>query len=77
MKIIANNKKNQAQVNKAVKFLIRYNENNDLRNKADGEGDEKLCAKFDRICEIAFDNYLDAISELPKTEINAIEKKLY
>ena len=77
MKIIAKNKKNQSQVNKAVKFLIRYNENNDLRNKADGLGDEKLCAKYDRICEVAYDNYLDAISELPKTEVNAIEKKLY
>jgi hypothetical protein len=77
MKIIAKNKKNQSQVNKAVKFLIRYNENNDLRNKADGEGDEKLCAKYDKICEVAYDNYLDAISELPKTEVTAIEKKLY
>lgn len=77
MKIIAKNKKNQAQVNKAVKFLIRYNANNDLRNEADGNGDEKLCAKYDRICEVAYDNYLDAISELPQTEINAIEKKLY
>lgn len=77
MKIIAKNKKNQSAVNKAVKFLIRYNENNDLRDKADGEGDEKLYAKFDRICEVAYDNYLDAISELPQTEIKAIEKELY
>ena len=77
MKIIAKNKKNQSAVNKAVKFLIRYNENNDLRDKADGNGDEKLYAKFDRICELAYDNYLEAISELPKTEINAIEKELW
>ena len=77
MKIIAKNKKNQPQVNKAVKFLIRHNEANDLRDKADGDGDEKLYSKYDKICEVAFDNYLDAISELPKTEVNAIEKKLY
>ena len=77
MKIIAKNKKNQSQVNKAVKFLIRYNENNDLRDKADGDGDEKLYNKFDRICEVAYDNYLEAISELPQTEIKAIEKELY
>ena len=77
MKIIAKNKKNQAQVNKAVKFLIRYNENNDLRDKADGDGDDKLYAKYDKICEVSYDNYLDAISELPKTEVTAIEKKLY
>ena len=77
MKIIAKNKKNQAQVNKAVKFLIRYNENNDLRDKADGDGDDKLYAKYDKICEVAYDNYLDAIFYLPKTEVTAIEKKLY
>ena len=77
MKIIAKNKKNQSQVNKAVKFLMRYNENNDLRDKADGDGDEKLYNKFDRICEVAYDNYLEAISELPQTEIKAIEKELY
>lgn len=77
MKIIAKSKKNQAQVNKAVKFLMRYNENNALRDEADGLGDEKLYAKYDKICEVSYDNYLDAISELPKTEIAAIEKKLY
>jgi hypothetical protein len=77
MKIIAKNKKNQSAVNKAVKFLMRYNENNDLRDKADGDGDEKLYNKFDRICEVAYDNYLEAISELPQTEIKAIEKELY
>ena len=77
MTITAINKKNQRQVNKAVKFLVKYNELNDLRNIADGNGNEREYNKYDRQCGKAFDNYLEAICDLPKREITQIEKALY
>ena len=73
MKISAVNAKNQKAVNKAVKFLIAYNSLNDLRDKADNEGNEKEYRKLDRKCEIAFDKYQEAIWCLPKREISKIE----
>lgn len=73
MKISAVNAKNQKAVNKAVKFLIAYNSLNDLRDKADNEGNEKEYRKLDRKCEMAFDKYQESIWDLPKREISKIE----
>lgn len=77
MKIIAKAKKNQKLVNQAVKALIAYNTANDLRDKADGMGDEKAYNKHDRQCQRYFDKYLEIISELPKTEVKQIESPKY
>lgn len=77
MKIIAKAKKNQKLVNQAVKALISYNENNDLRDKADNLGDERAYNKYDRLCEKYFNKYLEVISELPKTEVKQIESTKY
>jgi hypothetical protein len=74
MTITAVNKKHQKQVNKVVKLLIAYNSLNDLRNLCYDECNEKLTAKFDRQCELAWDRYYDARYELPKREIEQIEK---
>jgi hypothetical protein len=74
IKIQAVNAKNQKAVNKAVKFLIAYNSLNNLRDKADNEGNEKEYRKLDRKCEIAFDKYQECIWDLPKREITKIEK---
>lgn len=71
------NPKNQRLVNKASKLLAKYNDLNDLRNIADGNGDEKAYNKLDRQCENVFDKYLWACDELPKREISNIEKALY
>lgn len=68
------NPKNQKQLDKAIKALIKYNELNDLRNEADGNGDEKLEKKLERLCEVSFDKYLELSGELPKGQIKAIEK---
>lgn len=75
--ITALNPKNQRLVTKASKLLIKYNELNDLRNIADGNGDEKAYNKLDRQCETAFDKYLWACDELPQREVKNIEKVLY
>ncbi len=37
----AKNKKHQANFNKALSWLIKYNSFNDLRNKVEGDGNEK------------------------------------
>jgi putative IMPACT (imprinted ancient) family translation regulator len=74
--ITAVNKKHQKQVNKAVKCLIAYNALNDLRNLAYDECDDKLTERFDRKCEAAWDKYYDARFDLPKREIDQIEKSI-
>ena len=80
MKIQAINKKHQSMVNKAVKYLIKYNEANNLRDKAsdnnekDYDEDCKEWRKYDRRCESLFDKYSDCIEELPLREVKQIEK---
>jgi hypothetical protein len=75
--ITALNKKHQKQVNKAYKYLEKYDQNNTLRGQADDQDDQKAYKKYDRICIDAFDKYLDALSELPKREADRIEKIYY
>ena len=75
--ITALNKKHQKQVNKAYKYLEKYDQNNTLRDQADDQDDQKSFKKYDRICIDAFDKYLDALSELPKREADRIEKIYY
>jgi hypothetical protein len=74
MTITAVNKKHQKQVNKAVKCLIAYNNLNDLRNLAYDDCNEKLTEKLDNKCAIAWDKYYDAKFDLPKREVDQIEK---
>jgi ribosome assembly protein YihI (activator of Der GTPase) len=74
MTITAVNKKHQKQVNKAVKCLIAYNNLNDLRNLAYDDCNEKLVEKLDNKCAIAWDKYYDAKFDLPKREVDQIEK---
>ena len=74
MKITSITPKNQAMVNRAVNWLIKYNDLDNQRNIANSNGDEKLYNKLDRKCENAFDKYLDYMSELPKREQAQIEK---
>jgi uncharacterized radical SAM superfamily Fe-S cluster-containing enzyme len=75
--ITAINKKNQKLVNKAINWLIKYSDSNDLRDRADDNGDEKMYKKFDRVCENSFNKYLEIVSELPKREVTNIEKSIY
>jgi hypothetical protein len=71
--ITAINKAYQSKVNRAAYWLGTYNNFNDLRNKADGNGDEKLYKSLDRKCQQLFDKYLDILSVLPKREVKNIE----
>jgi hypothetical protein len=47
-----------------------------LRNLAYDECDDKLTERFDRKCEAAWDKYYDAIYDLPKRELDKIEKSI-
>ena len=71
------NKKNQHLVNRAIYWLIQYGEANDLRNTADGQGDERLESKYERLCEKLWDKFQEIISELPQYEIKRIEKSVF
>jgi len=68
------NKQHQVKVNRVVKALVKYNALNDLRDKADNDGDMKAYNKYDRQCSNAWDKYYDLRDELPKREILNIEK---
>lgn len=75
--IKAINPKNQSLVNKAVKYLQKYYELNDLRNVADDNGAEKELKKYNRMCEDVFDKYLDELAELPKGQQQIIDKLIF
>jgi hypothetical protein len=75
--IKAINPKNQSLVNKAVKYLQKYYELNDLRNVADNNGAEKELKKYNRMCEDVFDKYLDALGMLPKGQQQIIDKLIF
>jgi len=75
--IQAINPKNQSLVNRAVKYLQKYYELNDLRNVADDNGAEKELKKYNRMCEDVFDKYLDALAELPKGQQQIIDKLIF
>jgi hypothetical protein len=66
--------KNQSLLNKVVKALEKYNQLNNLRDKADNEGNEREYKKLDNKCLNAFDKYLELLNELPKYEQTRIEK---
>ena len=76
MTIIAITKKNQSLVNRATKWMSKYNELNNLRDAADDEDNLKEFKKLDRQCAAAYDRYLDVCFQLPKREITQIEKIL-
>lgn len=65
--------KNQAILNRTIKALVRYNNLNNQRDKADDSGDEKLYRKLNKQCEVAFDKYLELADELPKYEKDRLE----
>lgn len=75
--ITAINKKHQALVNRAVRKLIRYNSYNNLRDIADGEGDDRTYKQLNKLCEKLFDEYLEIVSELPSREVKQIESSKY
>ena len=79
-KINALNSKHQSTINKAISWLEKYNSANDQRdlasnnNEKDYDEDCKTWRKYDRLCEKTWDKYLEYTSELPKREIQQIEK---
>lgn len=72
--VLAINKAHQSRVNKAVKVLIKYNDLNNLRAIADNNGDVREYKKLEKQCENVFNKYLDVVYELPKREMERIEK---
>jgi hypothetical protein len=71
------NKKNQHLVNRAIYWLIQYDEANDLRNRANDECNERLEAKYDRLCWKLWDKAQEVLGELPKYEVKRIEKSIF
>lgn len=76
MEFIAKSKKNQAALNRAVSWQIKYVKLNDQRDCIDGEfGNEgKEWRAINKKCENAWDKYEDACYDLPTSEIIKIEK---
>ena len=61
----AKNKKHQANFKKAINWLIKYNSFNDIRNIAEGDGNEKEYNRVNKKCENSYDKFLDYMEELP------------
>ena len=76
-KLTAITRANQSNVNKAVYWGQRYNILNDLRDDADGQGNDKLYKMYDRMASDAFNKHLDYMSELPKREQAKVEKFVF
>jgi len=70
-------KRNEANAKKAIYWGRKYNQLNDARDRADGDGNERLYRQLDRQCESTFDKYQDFLSELPKREQAKIEKLIF
>jgi|14_taG_2_1085336.scaffolds.fasta_scaffold39518_2 hypothetical protein len=70
----AKNKKHQVNFKRAINWLIKYNSFNDLRNIAEGDGNEKEYNRINKKCENSYDKFLDYMEELPKYEQNKIYK---
>ena len=75
--IVAKSKKNQSNINKAVEWGFKYDKANDLRDKADDNGDIKAFKAANRLCESSFDKHLDYMSEVPKTEQKRVENLIW
>ena len=75
--IKAVNPKHQKLVNRCVSWLYKHNEFDNLRNDADGDGDEKAYKKWDNKCIYTFDKYLEYAEELPQRELDRIDKLIY
>lgn len=68
-------KKNQPAFNRTIKALNRYNAFNALREKTENENEKGIgMNKINRLCESAFDTFLNYLYELPKYEQKRIEK---
>ena len=68
--------KHQSLVNKATTWMAKNELNNDLRDKAESIDDERLVAQYDRLCERAYNKYLEYCDELPKREVANMEKQM-
>ena len=68
----AKSNKNKSTFNKAINWLIKYNEANKLREIAEGNGDEKEYEKHTRKCENLYDKFSEFLYELPQYEQNRI-----
>ncbi len=80
MKVQAINPKHQTSVNKCVQWMEKYEKANDMRNMAEDNTecdyleDDKEWRKWNRQCERAYDKYLDYTYDLPKRELDKVEK---
>ena len=68
--------KNKVLFNKVIKALNNYNTLNNLRDLAYAynDGEDKDLKLLDVKCLLAFERYLDLLSELPKYEQTRIKK---
>jgi|11_taG_2_1085331.scaffolds.fasta_scaffold01318_17 hypothetical protein len=80
IKVKAINQIHQSKVNRAIRWIEKYNKANNQRdiasdnNEKDHDEDCVIWRKHNRECEKAFDKYEDCISELPSREVKNIEK---
>ena len=62
------NPKNKTTVKRAISWLTKYNQLDNMRNEAEANGDEKRYNQLDKQCQNAFDKFLEFMEELPKNQ---------
>lgn len=67
----------QGQVEEAFELLSIYNELDNRRNEAEALDLWSKVEVYDKQCERVFNDYLEAIEDLPQDEIDNIDETLY
>lgn len=75
--IKAINTEYQSQVEEAFELLSIYNEFDNRRTDAEAQDDHENFKVYDKQCERVFNDYLEAIEDLPQDEIDNIDETLY
>ena len=75
--INAINTEYQSQVEEAFELLSIYNEFDNRRNEAIALDESSKIRFYDKQCERVFNDYLEAIEDLPQDEIDNIDETLY
>jgi hypothetical protein len=73
--MIAKVKKNQVNLNRAIKWLEKYNAFNILRDEIEGQQENETSEwrRINKKCEDSFDKYQDYCNELPAYQVKLIE----
>ena len=75
--IKAINTEYQSQVEEAYELLLIYDDLDNKRTNAEALDEWSKVEVYDKQCERVFNEYLEAIEDLPQEEIDNIDREVY